>query len=244
MPPDPTNLLKRIDLTTPLIGFYDAPDASPFAPTVESDSKQRECVFSFYQNWLGGETLLLTKGNFGCGGSCYWLGNAEAIPRKQFVKFLVDAEGLKESQELMNRWLDHFRPYQAAHPNLLIGPLREDQFEHLRTITFFVNLDQLSALILGANYNNAPGDPPPVLAPFGSGCMELVPLFEDLDIPQAIVGATDIAMRQLLPPNILAFTVTKPMFELLCGLDQRSFLYKPFWKRLRAARGLADFEGS
>lgn len=27
MPPNPVNLLKRIGLTTPLIGFYDAPDA-------------------------------------------------------------------------------------------------------------------------------------------------------------------------------------------------------------------------
>jgi len=92
--------------------------------------------------------------------------------------------------------------------------------------------------MLGAQYNSAPGDPPAVIAPFGSGCMELVPLFEDLNIPQAMIGATDIAMRQSLPPDILAFTVTKPLFKQLCELDKGSFLYKPFWKNLRKARGL------
>ena len=124
---------------------------------------------------------------------------------------------------------------------MLIGPLKEGQYAYLKTITFYVNPDQLSALMLGAQYKSAPSDPPPVIAPFGSGCMELVPLFKSLDIPQAMIGATDIAMRQYLPPDILAFTVTKPMFQQLCALDERSFLYQPFWKRLRKARGFDTF---
>ena len=57
-----------------------------------------------------------------------------------------------------------------------------------------------------------------------------------MNIPQAVLGATDIAMRHHLPPDILALTVTKPMFEQLCALDERSFLYKPFWARLQKAR--------
>jgi hypothetical protein len=28
------------------------------------------------------------------------------------------------------------------------------------------------------------------------------------------------------------------MFEQLCALDERSFLYKPFWVNLRRARGV------
>jgi hypothetical protein len=78
-----------------------------------------------------------------------------------------------------------------------------------------------------------------VITPFGSGCSQLVGLFADLSVAQAIVGATDIAMRQHLPPNIMAFTTTKPMFERLCTLDEKSFLHKPFWKNLMHARGLA-----
>jgi hypothetical protein len=69
--------------------------------------------------------------------------------------------------------------------------------------------------------------------------MQLLP-FEDLSIPQASIGTTDIAMRQHIPPDILAFTVTKSLFKQLCELDERSFLYKPFLINLRKSRGLPD----
>ena len=240
MQPDPTNLLERIGLAAPLVGFYDAPDPSPFAPLVKPGPGERQCVFAFYNEWMRGTTLHITKEKFGCRGARYWLFDVETRSRKDFIRFLVDDEGLKASHELMNQWLDHCKPYEQEHPNILIGPLKEEQYEYLKSITFYINPDQLSLLILGAQYNHAPGDPPPVIAPFGSGCMELVPLFEDLDVPQAIIGTTDIAMRRFLPPDVLAFTVTKPLFEQLCALDERSFLYKPFWKRLKKARGFTD----
>jgi hypothetical protein len=34
MQPNPTKLLDRAGIRTPLIGFSDAPDSSPFEPTV------------------------------------------------------------------------------------------------------------------------------------------------------------------------------------------------------------------
>jgi hypothetical protein len=238
MQPDSTNLRKIIGITNPLIGFYDAPDAGPFEPVVRPKPGEQMCVFSFYQDWLKGKTLDITKENFGCGGARSSICNVQTRSREDFVKFLVDFEGLKASRELMNQWLDHRRAYKQKYSDILIGPLHADQYNCLQSITFFVNPDQLSMLVLGAQYYSAPGDPPPVIAPFASGCAELAPMFENLDIPQAVIGATDIAMRHYLPPDILAFTVTKPMFQRLCELDQKSFLYKPFWKHLRKARGL------
>ena len=96
--------------------------------------------------------------------------------------------------------------------------------------------DIKSILVIGAHYCSLPGGPPAVIAPFGAGCMELLPLFDDLDRPQAVIGATDVAMRRHLPPDILAFTVTKPLFEQLCAMDEQSFLFKPFLKNLEKAR--------
>jgi hypothetical protein len=236
MQPDPTNLLRRLGIETPSVGFYDAPEVSPFEPLVRLEPGDTSCIFSFYTNWMKGETLHLTADGYGCrgAGSCLF-GIATRSP-EAMVTFLVDEEGLKSSRDLMHRWLDRRGSYQPEHPNLLIGPLRPDQYRYLKTVTFFVNPDQLGALILGANYQSGPDDPLPVMAPFGSGCSQLLPLFHDLSVPQAIVGATDIAMRQWLPADVLAFTVTKPMFEQLCQLDERSFLYKPFLQRLRRAR--------
>jgi hypothetical protein len=242
MMPEPRTLLRRIDLETPPVGLYDAPDPAAFAPLTAPKPGQHVCAFAFYKTWQTGQTLHLTADNAGCGGAATWLFGVQGRSREEFVAFLVDTEGLKASHELMHRWIDHHRPYVPEHGHLLIGPLRDDQYHYLRTVTFFINPDQLSALVLGANYEHAPGDPPAVISPFGSGCMEILSLFEDLQAPQAIVGATDLAMRSSLPPDRLAFTVTKPMFERLCRLDERSFLYKSFWQDLRRARRLPDFD--
>ncbi len=236
MQPDSRDLMERIGLKVPLIGFYDAPDASPFEPLVEPEPGKRACVFAFYEQWLAGRTLHITKENSLCPGASHWLFGAVSRSREDFVRFLADEEGLKVSHDLMNQWLDHCKSYKPQYPHILIGPLREDQYQCLKSVTFFVNPDQLSVLLLGAQYDSAPGDPLPAIAPFGSGCMQLLPLFEDLDVPQAIVGATDIAMRRHIDPDLLAFTVTKPMFERLCRLDGKSFLHKRFWKNLRKAR--------
>ena len=96
-----------------------------------------------------------------------------------------------------------------------------------------MNPSQLSLLITGCEYHNASVDAPSVMASFGSGCGQLAALLGDLDVPKAMIGATDIAMRQHLPPSILALTVTKPMFQQLCELDETSFLHKSFWKKNR-----------
>jgi hypothetical protein len=231
--PDYRKLIKRIELDLPLVGFYDAPDPKPFEPLVKP--KEGNCVFSFYKNWLRGETLHIAKSHYGCGGAGRWMCGIEIRAKEDFIKFLVDDEGLKASHELMEKWVDSSKLYRVTHPNIFIGPLKEAQWKYLKSVTFFVNPDQLSTLMVGAQYHSSPDDPPPVIAPFGAGCMELLP-FKDLSVPQAAIGATDIAMRRHLPPNILAFSVTKPMFGRLCSLDERSFLYKPFLQTLKKAR--------
>ncbi len=236
MQPDLTNLIEKIELEIPVIGLYDAPDATPSEPLVEPGPGKRECIFSYYERWIAGNTLRITGENHGCSGAGQSLFGKETRSREDFVSFLVEGEGLKASEGLMNRWIDYHKNYTPKYGQLLIGPLHANQYEYLLSVTFYVNADQLSALILGGHYNSAPGGLTPVLAPFGSGCMQLLLLFEDLNIPQAIIGATDIAMRKYIDPEVTAFTVTRPMFEQLCALDERSFLYKPFWKSLKQAR--------
>lgn len=154
-----------------------------------------------------------------------------------FISFLVDQEGLKANHDLMDQWINQGHTYKPRHENILIGPLQKHSYDFLKTITFLVNPDQLSALMIGAQYFSKTGDSPAVLAPFGSGCGEILALFEDLDIPQAIIGSTDLAMRRYLPPELIAFTVTRSMFKRLCDLDNKSFLEKPFLGNLKKARG-------
>jgi hypothetical protein len=237
--PDPTRLLDSLGLDTPPIGLYDAPDAAPFAPCVRPAPGVRACVFAFYEDWLRGSTLHLTRDAYGCRGAGACLFGVEERSREDMVEFLVGDEGLKRRHETMARWLERRQVHRPVHANVLIGPLRPGQEAYLKSVTFLVDADRLSGLVLAANYDAEPGDPEAVTAPFGSGCLQLLPPPGAGDTPRAIIGATDAAMRKHLPADTLAFTVNRSMFERLCALDEKSFLHKPFWKGLQSARGRA-----
>jgi len=235
--PDQTILLKRTDITDPPIGFYSAPDPKAFAPLIVP--QKRECIFKYFDRILAGETLHLSKEHYGCPGAGHSVCGVETRTIGDLVKFLVETEGLKASTKLMEGCVEARKPYKGKFPNVLIGPYRPELWEYLVTITFVVNPDQLSALATGAQYDASPKDPEPTIIRFGSGCSLLVP-FDNFDIPQAAIGATDMAMRSHIKPDRLLYTVTKPMFERLCKLDQNSFLFKRFWADLRKSRGLPE----
>jgi hypothetical protein len=237
MQPDPTTILETLMITEPLIGFYDAPDPAAFAPLVEP-AGPRECIFASYPRWREGKTLHVTKDRHGCGAPQVLGSQVPGRSREEMVKFLADEEGLRASHELMELWLDATSGYEPRYDHILIGPLRADQDEFLRTITFYVNADQLSVLATGATYYSRPTDVPPVIAPFGSGCGQLAAAFPNLDATQAVIGATDQAMRKNLAPSLLAFTVTKPMFAALCrwANDPGSSLHNSFLAEVLEAR--------
>ena len=246
MQPNPNNLLRISGIKNPLIGFYDVADPSPFEPF----GTPERCFYSAYENWLKGESICVSEGEASCQGGGYWVGGvmppwavksagADGDPLESFAKSLNQREGFKSSDELMCQWLENQKPYLIENENVVVGPLKEDQYQHLKTVTFYVNPDQLSLLIIGAEYNNASQKNHPVIVPFGSGCGQMAALLGDLnsDTPKAVIGTTDIAMREHFPADILAFSVNKPMFKQLCELGEESFLYKGFWKRLQKARG-------
>lgn len=232
MRPNPDNLLKTAGITTPLIGFYDVPDTKPFEPFAIPE----RCLFSTYNDWVMGKSIILSEDKFGCPGAGYWLCGVKSQPQNTFASFLFEHEGLKSSTKVINEWLNNQKPYKKKHKYIVIGPLKKEHYDYLQTVTFYVNPDQLSLLMMGAEYHNSSIANHQVIFKFGSGCAQLVALFEDLSLPKAILGSTDITMRQHLPNNILALTVTKPMFKRLCELDKNSFLYKPFWGNLKKTR--------
>ncbi len=232
MQPDNSYLIEKTGIKFPVIGFYDTPSTDGYEPVLEAQA----CVFAYFNQWKKGKAVVLSKKQFGCRGAGKWLCNVSTRSKEDFVRFLADEEGLKANHTLMEQWLDFEHPYQQTHDYLILSPLISEKYNYLKTVTFFVNPDQLSILSIGAQLYHSPGKPDPVIAPFGSGCMQLVSLFKNLDIAQAMIGATDMAMRKYLPSEILAFTVTKKMYEQLCGLDKTSYLEKRFFNDLKKAR--------
>ena len=149
--------------TTPLIGLYDAPDPEAFAPLVrppEGPGRGRgACLFNYYRRWEKGETLHLTAERFGCGGCGRSLFGVQVRERDDFIDFLWRDEGLRASRELMAEWVDNAPTYRPEHASVLVGPLKPDLAAYLRTITFWVNADQLCVLQHGAYHHHAWGSP-------------------------------------------------------------------------------------
>lgn len=232
MQPDYTYLLEKTGIKFPPIGLYDTPDPKPFYPVREVNT----CLFAYFNHLIKGMSVQLTKEQYGCGGAGKWLCSQETRTLEEYVHFLADEEGLKANHDLMRAWLTVEKPYEMEYDHLILSTLVENEYQYLKTITFLVNPDQLSMLMIGAQLQSAPSDPEPVIAPFGSGCMQLITLFRDLSVPQTIIGATDMAMRRHLPADLLAFTTTRPMYELLCNLGPDSYLEKSFIKGLKSAR--------
>jgi hypothetical protein len=224
----------EVEIKTLPIGVYDAPDPEIFAPLVPL----KRCIFDHYQDFQSGAAVVLDETVKGCPGCGYWmLGKGRFPSREAMVTFLTDKEGLRENAGLTEAWLDAHPTFEPRNGHIVVGPVSVDRMHFLRTVTFFVNADQLSVLIYGANYHARPSDPEPVLAPWGSGCGQLYSLFPSLSSAQAIIGATDVAMRPQIPPDLLSFTVTVPMLDRLLSLDDgHSFLSKPFLSQLKLAR--------
>ncbi len=229
-------LLEQIEYTEPLIAVYDTSEPDVFSPLVLPARLGHSCCFAFYKQWKQGKSLVLTEESHGCPGAGTWCFNKRRKDQDAFIRFLADEEGLKDSHESMGAWIESQRPYKPKNNHLLIGPYRADRHDEMITLSFVVNPDQLSLLVIGAHYHAHPSDPAPVIAPFGSGCSQLVSQAVGCEFPRAVIGSTDIAMRQFLPPDKLIFTVNPAMAERLSRLDARSFLAKPFRERLLKAR--------
>jgi Uncharacterised ArCR, COG2043 len=230
-------LVARLRLSTPLIGVYDAPPSEAFAPLV--DAEGTSCCFAHYQHWLDGQTLVLRPGGAGCKGVYRAVGLEKTFP-PFMAHFLSDGvgapkgEGLKATAELAQAYLDRARPLDVTSGSVLIGPLRLDQWDALRSVTFLVDPDRLAAVMTLAGYWSAADV---VSAPFGSGCAFLWRELNDTGEDRAVLGGTDVAMRRHLPPATLTLSVTPARFEQMVSFPDESFLGREWWNDLMDSRG-------
>ncbi|MDB4334905.1 DUF169 domain-containing protein [bacterium] len=233
---DATYLLDRLQINIPLIGVYDAPQDADFGSVIEPSPYKNTCLFAYFNAWKRGRTLKLTSTNYGCAANGYWFFGKEKSSKEELVNYWLNEEGWKCSKPLMEDWLSVYPPYQSKNKCIYIGPIKNSMEKYLKSITFFVTPDQLSALVIGANYFSGSDLESPLSLPSGSGCMKLLNLIPQGDVAKAIIGATDLTMRKFIPKDVLAFTVNPAMFEQLCKLDKNSFLGKTLVKELQQVR--------
>lgn len=177
----------------------------------------------------------------GCRGAAYHLGFVDELA-PQFRYFLssgipgeLEGEGFKKTPELVDafvregiRFLPAPKDYCVFKPVSLLSPTDEPE-----VVFFLVNPDQLSALVVLANYD-LPGNDG-VAALFGSGCDSLVlfPRLERMGKRRGIIGLTDITVRKMLPQDLLSFALP---FERALELESNvpgSFLERKAWQGVR-----------
>jgi hypothetical protein len=249
MPPTAASinrLLERLRLKTPVIAVYDAAPDKDFEPTVYA--KGHACVFAYYPRWLKGETLVVERGSgdfrnpdHGCGGGQRAYGLVKDYP-PYMANFLTDGEGapmgegLMASPELAQEFLDRAKPVEVSGDTILVGPLRPERWDDVKSLTFFCDPDRLAAVMRLAGFWSS--DPDLISAPFSSGCGLMWRELAGQDKDRAVIGCTDFAMRKYIPLEILSLTVSPARFEQMLKFPDDSFLYKSWWNELMDRRDL------
>jgi len=128
--------------------------------------------------------------------------------------------------------------YVVLKPLSSIDPDRDEP----RVVVFFADPDQISALVVLANYDGP--DNERVIVPFAAGCQAvgIYPFREaQSESPRAVLGLTDLSarlqVRKKLGANVFSFTVPFGMFRRMEGNVPGSFLERPTWKALRGGGG-------
>ena len=100
-------------------------------------------------------------------------------------------------------------------------------------ILFFVNGDQLSALLIMADY--AKGTNKSITAPFGAACQSILFGYAEArkEHPSGIIGFFDISQRMSVDREILSFTFPYKMFLEMDSNVEGSFLETHAWKKLQ-----------
>lgn len=159
---------------------------------------------------------------------------------KFFINEFSEGEGFFKTTDLVQDWIDDHPKVEPEGEYVILKPLSDVQKnESPKVVSFLVNPDQLSALVVLANFARKGSDN--VRIPFGAGCycFGLYAFDEaEKDEPHAIVGLTDISARFFLGKplgrDILSFTVPMKMFEEMEANVQESFLTRFAWKTMMA----------
>ncbi len=100
-------------------------------------------------------------------------------------------------------------------------------------IVFFANADQLSALVVMADFTK--GTNQSVAAPFGAACQSLLFGYAEAkkEFPRGVIGFFDISQRSSVDRETLTFTVPYKMFQEMESNVESSFLETHAWKKLQ-----------
>ncbi|CAB1060001.1 hypothetical protein D1BOALGB6SA_4766 [Olavius sp. associated proteobacterium Delta 1] len=195
-----------------------------------------------YKNFPGGEECFC---HFLSSGNDQWeQGRQTAAQVKPFLTAeahdnFVHGERYMKSPEQVKKFIECLpitdipTTYVAFKPLSEVDPAQEKP----QVVIFFADPDQLSALVVLANYDR--GDNQNVIMPYAAGCQTIgiYPYQEArAETPRAVVGLTDLSarvyIRKQLGDNLMSFAAPLSLFKEMEANVSGSFLERPTWQSL------------
>jgi hypothetical protein len=163
--------------------------------------------------------------------------------RKEFADDFLEGERYLKGPELVDQWLEDLPIMEIKSNFVIFKPLfdTDSVAEKPESVIFTVDADQLSALVILANYANRGMEN--VIIPYAAGCQTIgiIPWHEAKSAnPRAVVGLTDISarknVRKLLGAEYLSFSMPWKMFLDMERNVEGSFLDRPTWQSLQKSK--------
>ena len=154
----------------------------------------------------------------------------------------MHGERYLKSPERVQRFVQGLPITDIPAPYVAFKPLSEVEDDATcQVVIFFVDPDQLSALVILANYDRETNEN--VIIPYAAGCQTvgIYPYREAAaDQPRAVVGLTDISVRtyvrQQLGDHLMTFAVSLKMFKEMEDNVEGSFLERSVWEKLAGGK--------
>jgi len=152
----------------------------------------------------------------------------------------LNGERYIKDPERTHRFLDALPMRDIPAGCVVVKPLDQADPEHedVKNVTFFVDPDRLSALVILANYDRPEADN--VIMPWAAGCQVMgIYAYRELERehPRALVGMTDISARKnvraSLGEHVMSFTAPWRLFLEMERHVEGSFLQRETWRALR-----------
>jgi len=220
----------------------------------------RGCVVATLVAAAKGKKVVFDRETFGCPGGgtglgfgnqyVYFPGGIEyflSTGNKEFCRSeagkniaagmsdLEHGERYFKSPEIAAKFVETLPMRDIPAKYIVLKPIEQvDADQKPKVVVFLVKPDQLSALVVLANYGRGANNN--VIAPMGAGChtFGLFPYSEgEKENPRAVIGMFDISARPLVDKNVLSFSVPLGMFEEMESNVEGSFLEKEPWLKVK-----------
>jgi uncharacterized protein (DUF169 family) len=209
---------------------------------LELKKKGNGCIVPLILKASTGIPLVVAEESTGWPCSAFYLGFQDTIFEgiEYFLSnkddFWRPCERFIQNPELARSFVENVHPVKPDKKYVVVKPLEYflDK-EEPESVLFFVNPDQLSALVFLCHYD-APGSMDRVLSPFASACMALITLPLKLARAgenKAIIGNFDIAARTRMPADLLSFALPYTLLEKIAEFLPESFVTTHNWGILR-----------